>query len=522
MALTRVMIKLWLAGVAGLVLAGEPVRPSGPDSLASLRDAIQRHATQARFARAHWGIHVVSRDTGEVLFTANADKSFVPASTAKLFTGALALDQLGPEHRVRTSLYAGAPPDPQGVVKGDLVLYGRGDPSLSPAAAGGDWDRALAPLVEALVAAGVRVVTGDLGADESHFRGPPLGSGWEYDDLSWYYGAEVSALSVNLNALDVIVRPAASAGLPAQVFLFPSTRYVVISNLAQTVAADVPRRLHVRRVPEQNVVIARGKVPLGARPVTESVAVRRPAAWLGHELKAALHRRGIAVRGSVVVVDAEARDRAPLDHQRLVELGGTWSPPLRDRLPRMMKPSQNLLAQLLLLEVGAALPAAASELTTEQAGLRALPAFLARAGLTPGEARLEEGSGLSRHNLVTPRALVALLEFMLRHPHAEVFTNSLPVAGVDGTLRTRLRGSAAEGNLHGKTGTLSGVNSLAGYVTTVAGEPLVFALMLNHYTGGPGDRPARAELDELAGLVAGLGQHTREVKAKATAGSAVP
>jgi D-alanyl-D-alanine carboxypeptidase/D-alanyl-D-alanine-endopeptidase (penicillin-binding protein 4) len=513
MALTRVLIKLWLAGVAGLALAGEPSRASGPTSLEALRDAIQRHATQPRFARAHWGIHIVSRDTGEVLFTANADKSFVPASTAKLFTGALALDRLGPDHRLRTSLYASARPDAHGVVKGDLVLYGRGDPSLNPAAAGGDWDRALAPLVDALAAAGVQVVTGDLVADESHFRGPPLGSGWEYDDLAWYYGAEVSALSVNNNALDVVVRPAGSVGLPAQVFVFPSTRYVAISNLAQTVPADVPRRLDVRRAPEQNVVTARGKVPLGARPVTESIAVRRPAAWLGHELKAALHRRGIAVRGTVVVVDANTRERTPLDFRQLVELGGTWSPPLRDRLPRMLKPSQNLQAQLLLLEVGAATADAPPELTTEQAGLHTLPAFLARAGLAPGEARLEEGSGLSRHNLVTPRALVGLLEFMLRHPHAEVFTNALPVAGVDGTLRTRLRGSAAEGNLHGKTGTLSGVNSLAGYVTTAAGEPLVFALMLNHYNGGPGERPARAELDELAGLLAGLRQHTREATA---------
>ena len=180
----------------------------------------------------------------------------------------------------------------------------------------------------------------------------------------------------------------------------------------------------------------------------------------------------------------------------------------------MMKSSHNLHAQLLLLQVGAA-PSAdgEGEQTSEQAGLAVLPAFLAKAGLGVGEARIEEGSGLSRHNLVTPRALVGLLEYMRRHPHANVFLESLPVAGVDGTLRTRLRGTPAEGNLRAKTGSLSQVSTLAGYVNTAAGEPLAFALLLNNYAGGPDDRPGRAELDDLAVMLASLRQHTRDAPA---------
>lgn len=504
----------WLVAWFGVAFAfaGEPA--SGPGTLAALRAQMLGRATQPRFARAQWGIHVVSLDSGRVLFSVNGDKLFLPASTAKLFTGALALDRLGPDFRIRTSVFGASRPDAHGVLKGDLVLYGRGDPSLDVASAGGDWDQALAPLVEPLVACGLKTVQGDLVADESFFREARIGSGWEYDDLQWYYGAEVSALTVNNNAIEVVVRPAPRAGSPAQVFLFPSTRYVLVSNAVQTVPVGATRRLTVRREPDANVVKARGSIPLEARPLTETVAVRGPAAWLAREFQQALARRGITVRGQVRTVGAPESGRAVPVPAGLVELGGRWSPPLRELLPRMMKPSQNLHAQLFLLQVGAALPPGEDvEGTSEQAGLAALATFVVKAGLSGGEVRLEEGSGLSRHNLVTPRALVGLLQFMRRHPSAGVFVESLPMAGVDGTLRTRMRGTPAEGNLRAKTGSLNLVNTLAGYVTTAAGEPLAFALLLNNYAAAPEDRPGRAELDDLAVLLAGLSQHTRDASA---------
>jgi len=523
MAPTQRPVWLWFARYVRTIVGGfaalgwtiaiwtaEPAR--GPDSLAELRRELLAHATQPRFAHAQWGMHVVSLDTGRTLFSANGDKLFLPASTTKLFTAALALDTLGPDFRIRTSVYATSAPDIRGVLKGDLVLYGRGDPSLDVAAAGGDWDRVLAPLVEPLVACGLKTVQGDLRADESFFREARIGSGWEYDDLQWYYGAEVSALTVNDNAVEVVVRPGPRVGTLAQVFLFPSTRYVVLSNAVQTAAAGSPRRLIVKRDPEANRVTVRGAMPLDSRSASESVAVRHPAGWLGRELEQALARRGITVRGRVVTVTNAGSPDQGGANGRLVELASLSSPPLRDLLPRMMKPSQNLHAQLLLLQAGARQPVGedAADRTSEQAGLAALSAFLAKAGLDVAEVRLEEGSGLSRHNLVTPRALVELLRFMRSHPHAAVFRDSLPVAGVDGTLRTRFRGTSAEGNLRAKTGSLSQVNTLAGYVQTAAGEGLVFALMLNNYAGAPDGRPGRMELDELAVLLAGLAQHTRD------------
>ncbi len=497
---------VWLAA-----RAAEPPVPAprgGPDTVAALRERIQAHVTHPRFARAHWGIHAVSLETGRVLFTANSDKWFIPASTAKLFTGALALDVLGPDFRIRTSLLAMARPDARGVLAGDLRVYGRGDPGFLVAEAGGDWDRAFAPLLEAAARAGIKHVLGGLVADTSYFRGPTIGSGWEYDDLTWYYGAEVSALSVNNNAVEVVVRPGTRPGVPAEVFLFPSTPFVAVSNRLQTVAAGGPRRVNLGRDPRANVVHVRGTLPADARPLSQTVSVREPARWFGEEFKRALHRRGIVVRGPVRVVDGSSPDPAPSPSGRWLELGGCDSAPLRDLLPRMLKPSQNLHAQLWLLQAGAALGPAEPDETSERAGLRALAAFLQRVGIPTGEVRLEEGSGLSRHNMVTPRALVRLLEYMTRHPHAAVFREALPVAGVDGTLRSRLRGTPAEGNLRAKTGSLDLVSALAGYVTTAAGEPLVFALLLNQYAGG--ERPARAELDDIAAWLAGLRQHTRE------------
>lgn len=500
---------LSFAGWVGLllVLADLPLRAAeaGPATLAELRERLQTHLTQPRFARAYWGVHIVSLDTGRTLFSVNADKWFVPASTTKLFTGALALDVLGPDFRIRTSVLAGARPDASGTLAGDLWLVGRGDPGFHVGEAGGDWDRALAPLVEGVVRAGVRQVLGGVVADASYFRGPPVGSGWEYDDLVWYYGAEVSALTLNNNALQVIARPGRAAGLPAEVFVYPSTPFLTVSNRLRTGPAGGTARVELRREPEANVVHARGSLPLDARPVSETVAVREPARWFGEEFRRALQRRGVRVRGSVRVWHGgkEGPEARPGP-----ELAACLSAPLRDLLPRMLKPSQNLHAQLWLLQAGRTLPPAGPEETSEAAGCRALAAFLQRLGIPALEARFEEGSGLSRHNVVTPRALVRLLEVMSRHLHAAVFREALPVAGRDGTLRGRLRGTPAEGNLRAKTGTLDLVHSLAGYVTTAAGERLAFALLLNQYAGG--ERPGRAELDDVAAWLAGLRQSTGE------------
>jgi D-alanyl-D-alanine carboxypeptidase/D-alanyl-D-alanine-endopeptidase (penicillin-binding protein 4) len=502
------------------VLAKDPALLPAPSNLAELRARLGEHVNQARFAAAQWGVAVVSLDTGKPLFGWNAGKLLVPASTAKLFTAALALDRLGPDFRARTSLYVALRPSDAGVLRGDLVLYGRGDPAIAARFSSGDLGRALGPLAERLAAAGVKRIQGDLVADDTFFAGPPHGTGWEWDDLVYGYGAEVSALTLNDNALEVQVRPAARVGQPALLGLSPATDFLTIRNRTSSAPAGTPRALRFHRSPDRNILVVSGSIPLNDSGYTESISVHQPARWFGLELKRALVQHGIALTGRVRASDGLEDRVARPGANGLIELAGQDSPPLRELLGMMLKPSQNLHAQLLLLQVGAraaqtsgvaareAHPASDSDgaaaPSTEALGLRALQSFCREAGVDPGEVLLEEGAGLSRRDLLTPAALVKLLEFMDKHPHGKVFREALPLAGAEGTLKDRMTDTPAAGNVRAKTGTLSRVHGLAGYVTTLARERLAFALLLNQYQAPAGGPAPRADLDAIVVMLAGL------------------
>src|SRR5262249_9335432 len=205
-----------------------------PATLQELQEKLAAHVAQPRFASALWGVKIVSLDTGKTLFEHNPQKLFSPASNSKLYTVALALDRLGPDYRIKTSLFANSKPDAHGNLKGDLIVYGRGDPTINALVHGGDIYSALEPLVTALTHAGVRHFTGDLVGDESFFRGPPYGSGWAWDDLEYYYGAEVSALTINDNTLQVSVKPGESTGSVCKISIIPNTSYISISNWTHT------------------------------------------------------------------------------------------------------------------------------------------------------------------------------------------------------------------------------------------------------------------------------------------------
>ncbi len=481
---------------------------TSPNDVPALRAWLTTHLSQPRFTHAHWGVLIQSLDSGTDLFATNEGMLFVPASNTKLFTGALALDTLGPDFRVRTSLYGRAAPDRRGRLRGDLVLYGRGDPTLAATFHDGDLRRALTPLADAAVHAGLKRVDGALIADESYFRGAEHGSGWDWDDLEFSYGAPVSALSVNENALTVVARPASAIGRPALLSLDPPCSFMVVSNFVWTTTNEARGELTLRRPLGSRFVFAHGSVPIGGTSVTESVSVPAPAPWFGELLAEELKRRGLAVRRGIRTKSAPFPESPPTDVTQLVELAAIDSPPLAELLPRMLKPSQNLHAQVWLLQSGVAwerqAPGGLRFPTTERAGLAALTNFLDRIGVNLRDVMFEEGTGLSRRNLVTPRAVVKLLRQMDTHPCADVFRESLPVAGRDGTLRARMRATTAAGNARAKTGYLAFTYSLSGYVTTQAGERLAFALLLNNYQTPNPDRPARLELDDIVVALAGL------------------
>ncbi len=501
-----------LATVAlALLLCRTEVAAAGPsptpESVESLQRRIYSVISQPRYNAALWGVKVVSLDTHKTLYECNAGRLFAPASNSKLFTMALMLDRLGPDYRITTSLYAKERPNSRGTLKGDLVVYGRGDPTITGHLHNGDLAAALEPLVSALVNAGVKKINGDLIGDESFFHGPPFGLDWSWNDLQYPFAAEVSALTINDNALTVVVRAGAQAGLPGIVAVVPPTHYIAISNLTQTVARNAEAGLSLYRPLGENVVYVSGGVPEETPGAGDDVTVHRPAGLFMEQFREALARHGITVSGHTRLVNWLDRQAQPIGYGQWVELGSARSPALDDMVREVEKSSVNLYADLLLAHLGSMshgkIPFAPDE-TSEDAGMRALRDFLTEAGVPAGEALLNEGSGLSNGNLATPNAIVKILAFMSRHKCAKEYFDALPVAGTDGTLRARMRQTVAAGAVHAKTGTSTWANSLSGYVTSAAGERLAFSLMLNRYQTSDPDHAKAADLDAIAVMLAGF------------------
>lgn len=548
-ALSLFSVRALPSTVKRRALAGHPQANSQrSETLDSIRARLAAHIAQPRFAPASWGVKIVSLDTGKTIFEHNPQKYFNPASNAKLYTTALALEHFGADFRIKSSLYSNNRPDASGTLRGDLILYGRGDPTMAARLNGGDYLKGLDPLIAQLVNAGVRRIEGDIVGDESYFAGPSLGAGWEWDDLQAYYGAEVSALTIDDNALDLFVKPAERVGIPCRITTGPPTSFVTLINRTQTAPKGTASGIVVYRPIGENIIYVSGRLPIDSSGYSNEVAVHNPAGFFASLFRDALAARGIVVTGRTRVVDWKYREVTPLDLSKLIELGSVESMPLGDIVRETLKPSQNLYAQLLLLQVGSYgrqgatvissldpnPPSPASVIaktdsttppndgrTDEEAGVELMREFLSRIGVRKGDVLLEEGSGLSRRDLITPEATVALLSHMSRSRWGDIYRNALPVAGVDGTLQNRMKATAAAGNVRAKTGTLRYVYALAGYVTSAAGERLAFSIMLNNYyyntersatirnpSGSQTQRAApplpRDDLDAIAIMLAGF------------------
>jgi D-alanyl-D-alanine carboxypeptidase/D-alanyl-D-alanine-endopeptidase (penicillin-binding protein 4) len=494
---------LLLAGL-GLTAAAAP--------LDNLRREIAAHISQPRFDGAIWGIKAMSLKDGRTWYEHNADTLLIPASNAKLFTGALALDRLGADFRFETTLYSKGRVSNAGTLRGDLIVHGRGDPTFAARFNDADYRRSLLPVHRALKGAGVKRITGAIVGDESFFQGPRMGSDWAWDDLQEYYGAETSALTVDDNVIDVTVTPGKREGDPCRIVGKPGTEVLEYINRTATGGPDSERRIRLHRPVGENRVFVDGSLPLGGDPHIDAVAVHDPSRLFVEQLERTLKGRGVRVSGRTRTIDWRRRLAEPLEPGKLNEIAVVKSRPLAEILPVMMKRSQNLYAQLFLLQVGeTAVRSGAVDVgpadpvfrvASEAAGLAELGRFLGELGISERDVLLREGSGLSRACLIKPSAAVTLLRRMRKHAAAEVFLDSLPVAGRDGTLRWRMKGTKAEGNVRAKTGTLRHVSALSGYVTAANGEPLAFSIMLNHFRHPDPEGSARAELDRIAVMLA--------------------
>lgn len=454
---------------------------------------------QPKYAGAMWGAKVVSLDTGRTLFEHQPNLRLSPASNAKLFACALALDRLGGDYRIVTPLLATAPVDKAGTIKGDVIVSGRGDPGWNPRYDKKDFWTAFEPFVAALKQTGVKRITGDLVADATWLREPPHGAGWTADDLGDYYGAEISAITLEENYVDLLITPATKAGQPCTIEVKQPLSGLVIDNRTTTAAAGSVRRIRLLRFPGENRVLVQGELPVGDKAEESEATVPRPADWFATALREALKRAGIVVEGKAVGVRWPDAPRTGS-----VKLGEIKSAPLRELLVTIMKPSQNLKTDLVFghvgeLDRGAGTPAWRQ---SDELAVVAFDKFLKTAGIASGSTTFEEGSGLSRNNLTTTGDIIRLLQFMAAHKEREAFLASLPVAGVDGSLRRRFQGTAADGKIRAKTGTLRYATSLSGYFTTPAGENLAFSFMLNRYPVPDGAK-AGDPLDELTLLMTG-------------------
>ncbi len=487
-------------------------------TLAELQTRIAEIARQPALEPGFFAVKIVSLDTGLVVYEQSANKFTRPASNMKLYTIAAALDRLTPDYHFTTSVYAKEKPE-DGKVKGDLIVYGRGDPSFAARFNNSDYFKGIDDLAGRIVAAGVKHIKGDLVGDESWFNGAPLGSGWEWEDLQWSYGAQVSALTVNDNAIDLTVKPGEKVGAPVVITTGPPATFMTIANRATTGPRGSKSDLNIYRGLGANTLELTGSLPLGDNGFTNSVAIPDPALAFVTMLRDALIKRGVKIYGRVRTISARsggsivpdpliALAKLPdyLQQPSMAEIARMQSPPFSLIAAHTLKPSQNLYTEIILRTLGKLTSVSPSQ-TSEEAGLIVVRNFLRQAGAKESDLALNDGSGLSRNDMITANATLQLLIYMSKHKYFAQFRDALPIAGVDGTLRTRLRGTPAEGNLRAKTGSLSSVASLSGYVTTAGGEHLVFSMMLNNYPDASALR--RDSIDAIAILLASFAGRTQ-------------
>jgi len=468
-----------VALLPGLAAAKEP-------SPAAVKKAVEAALDRPAFAAAYWAVEVRSLASGRVLYERNARKNMTPASTMKLLTTAAALDTFGPDARFRTSLETAGRLDGLGRILGDVFLVGRGDPMLSRP--GPDGRSAFDVLADGLRAAGVARVEGRLVGHEGLFQ-DRRGEDWEWSDLVWCYGAEVSALAWNDNCASLAVSAGERVGEPLFVDYRPRSRYFSVVSSATTSAAGTESDLRLERDLGSNAIRLSGTHPLGAEAEELHVALEDPARYAASVFIEGLEARGIRVSGDAATSSAPLPPgaRTLVAHDSL---------PLSEMLKLVNKPSQNLYTEMLLRQLGARSKGEGSL----EAGREALGEFLKRFGVG-GQGLVQDGSGLSRTDMVAPHDLVSLLVAMDKHRHAATFRDSLPIAGVDGTLETRMRGTAAERRVLAKTGTLRQANALAGYLTTKSGSRLAFSIVVNHHTAP--SREATQAIDALMVALAG-------------------
>lgn len=442
--------------------------------------------------RAVWGIHVVDFATGRQVYAHNAGLPMTPASNTKLLSSVLSLARLGPDHRFETRIFAANPPDSSGKITGDLRLVGGGDPTLSARAIPykkgeitGDPLKPLGELADQVIAAGVHEINGDIIGDDTRWPWQPYPDGWTVDDTIWEYGAPVSALTINDNAVKLRIQPGRKPGETASISITPPVEYYTIFNTLQT-RVGARRQITVDRRPNTTVLLIGGTAAPNGGAASQLIAIDDPAAYAAQALADLLRARGVTIRGSVRAAHRLAGQ--PYAAPEGVELAKRVSPPLIEILKVINKVSQNLDAEIVLREVGLVRKGEG----TADAAHEDMTEFLVGLGLDQKDFALADGSGLSRRTLASPATFTRVLRYMYDSPWRERFRDALPIAGEDGTLSNRFHGFEDVSEIRAKTGSISHVAALSGY----AGMGLGFSILANDFTAP--SAAIRAIIDKIA------------------------
>jgi len=478
-------------------LEPQPLTPSvlvPPAPRALFRASVDSMVADPQWRNAHWGILIVNPERGDTIYAHNADKLFMPASNQKIVTGAVGLTQLGADFQWRTAV------ELRGVTHGStftghIVLHGRGDPSWSNALRAGDALSALSPIADALTSRGIRRIVGSVIAEGNAFSDDPYGFGWAFDDFDFGYSAPVDELFYNEGFFTVKVKAGLKVAKPVAAATQPLKAYpkLVVRAVARERSDSVGenRALEARWDSTASAVVITGTLPMGDSASID-LAYRHPndaAIAAVHELLATRSIVVVAPKrvGPVrKVVEREpprgARSERiamqPVAMRVMDTLVVLSSPPLRDVLKRIEKPSQNQLAEILFKTVALERTGVGRADSARAVVQRQLVEW----GIPPEAIAVRDGSGLSRHDYIAPRTLVKILDIMRRASAFSAFYESLPIAGVDGTIASRMRNTPAANNVRAKTGTVDKARSLSGYVTTADGQMLVFSLLCNNYT----------------------------------------
>jgi len=467
-----------------------------------LAKAIDDLLNESDAGRARWGVFVMSLKDGRVLYSHDANQLFTPASNMKVYTTAVALDLLGADYRWRTSVYANKQPE-AGIIEGDLTLYGRGAPDLITKS-NGDAP-SLTTLADQVYQAGVREVRGNIIGDNSYFRGELFGEGWQWNDIQWYFGAEPSALSIDENSVEVTIAPAKEGG-NASVLVNPNSSPVHLTNTTKTGERDEATSIGIIRDLSSNEVRVWGDFPVNGHAFSAFLSIHDPAAWAANLFRQALVSRGVKVTGYGRSRDFRVDRAGMLDPEKSFEIAHENSEPMAKIVHRTNKESNNLFAELILRTIGKERGSLAPdpdahknrERGDDEAGTAVVRSWLESRGITTKGLAIRDGSGLSRLDLITPETTGRLLAAIANTSVATVFHDSLPVAGRDGTLNSRLK--RLTGRISAKTGTLTYTHSLSGYATTLVNDTLIFSIMCNDATAN--DHLALRTIDEIAAAIA--------------------